>query len=267
MDHSKVMEDMYEEAAICYNESQRAYLTSTDPDKPRAKTLRDVMNQYKGQLNLATLSRRAKGLVSIQDFNRQKCTLSVIEAEVLIDHCLAEADRGFPFTNETLKERATEILKARCLRQGTEFAPLGKNWATTFLARHSKQISTYWSSSLHQSRARAVNQNTTDGWFKLVARAQKGDFSNGVPITDPALMCGVDESGFIPGIRAKHLVIGRSGQNGQYEVSTGNRESVTVICAIFGDGSSMTPTAIFKGAKIQSRWGQTDPDHNITNAQ
>ncbi|KAF9509826.1 hypothetical protein BS47DRAFT_1275100, partial [Hydnum rufescens UP504] len=88
----------------------------------------------------STLSRHINGKWDIQEFNASKCRFTEAEAEVLIDHALHEAERGFPFTHQSLYEKGEEILKAKGTAQGTPFKPLGKQWSHNFLNRYCHRI-------------------------------------------------------------------------------------------------------------------------------
>jgi hypothetical protein len=48
-------------------------------------------------------------------------------------------------------------------------------------------------------------------------------------------------------------------QKSVYAKAEGNRELVTVIETICADGTSLKPTAIFKGKKISAAWGRNNP--------
>ena len=76
----------------------------------------------------------------------------------------------------------------------------------------------------------------------------------------------MDETGWNPSVCQTHHVIGPTGQKLQYEIQSGMRENVTIIGTILADGTSTRPIVIFKGANILSRWGASDPDHNIAKA-
>jgi hypothetical protein len=146
------------------------------------------------------------------------------------------------------------------------FVPLGKNWAATFVRCHAEQVTTYWSSTLSNTRAHSLNLRTKQGWDDLVEAALAGNFSDGVSIL-PENIAGFDETGFMPGIRPTRRVIGAVGKNLQHEVRTGGREMATLMATIMADGTSTRPVLIFKGVNIQSKWGHADKSRNVANVQ
>ncbi|KAE9402187.1 hypothetical protein BT96DRAFT_780438, partial [Gymnopus androsaceus JB14] len=60
-------------------------------------------------------------------------------------------------------------------------------------------------------------------------------------------MYGMDESGFLPSNQGCQRVLGRRGTKTQHKQGNANRENVTVIVTICGDGTTLKPTIIFKG--------------------
>ncbi|KAF9506743.1 hypothetical protein BS47DRAFT_1367146 [Hydnum rufescens UP504] len=214
------------------------------PKAIHPQSLHDILNwpQYAG-LSISTLSHRINGKQDIHEFNASKCHFTDEEANILIDHALQEAEHSFPFTHQSLYENGHKILKCKCKIQDTPFKPLGKNWTSNFLGRYRHHISTYWSTSLHESRGCVVNTHTKGGWFKLLRQALDGEFSKGVPI-DPENI----------------------GKKSQYKIVTGNCETITAMCTIMANGTSLRPTVIFKGSLLQTWWKSSNPDHNITGA-
>ncbi|KIJ25875.1 hypothetical protein M422DRAFT_138824, partial [Sphaerobolus stellatus SS14] len=56
-------------------------------------------------------------------------------------------------------------------------------------------------------------------------------------------------------------VIGHRGTKVQHKQGTANRENVTVLVTICGDGTFIPPTIIFKGKKIQQGWNKDNITH------
>jgi hypothetical protein len=69
----------------------------------------------------------------------------------------------------------------------------------------------------------------------------------------------VDESGFQKGVGQKERVFGASGQKIQHQQRSRDRENITVIITICGDGTSTAPAVIFKGEGFQASWKQNNP--------
>ncbi|KIY60695.1 CENP-B protein, partial [Cylindrobasidium torrendii FP15055 ss-10] len=72
---------------------------------------------------------------------------------------------------------------------------------------------------------------------------------------------GADETGIQSGIGSKERVFGPAGSSVQHQQRSGNRENITVLCTICGDGSAtdVPPTVIFKGNAFQVNWKQNNP--------
>ncbi|KAJ6452487.1 hypothetical protein C8R45DRAFT_1193916 [Mycena sanguinolenta] len=76
------------------------------------------------------------------------------------------------------------------------------------------------------------------------------------------MYCGSILSGFQKGIgqRLGERVIGGAGKNTQHhQRSSGDRENITVLVTIYGDGTTHPPTVIFKGKEFQVKWKQDNP--------
>jgi hypothetical protein len=73
------------------------------------------------------------------------------------------------------------------------------------------------------------------------------------------LIYGADESGFQKGIGQKERVIGGKGKKRQHQQRSGDRENITVLVNICGDGTSTPPLVIYKGAAFQTSWKQDNP--------
>lgn len=67
-------------------------------------------------------------------------------------------------------------------------------------------------------------------------------------------MHGTDEIGTNTANGERERVIGRKRAGPQYQQQIGNRENITIIVTICGDGSSIPPAVIYKGLAFQVRW-------------
>lgn len=205
------------------------------------------------KLDHKTLSRLASGGQSMADFNfTTKAWLTREEEEVVVQHVLELAERGFPVTHRRLKEHVDELLRARL---GSKFpmGGVGVNWTGRFVQRHSGRLGTYWSRGLDNARGRAVNETTHKAWFELL-----GDTLKKYNIEEDCIY-GADESGFAPGCGTKKFVIGGKGQKVQYQQRDGNRENITVMVTICADGTSQPPAVIYKGKAFLAKWNQENP--------
>jgi hypothetical protein len=266
LNHSRAKEAAYKDAVAIYTESHRTFEASSDRNRKAPISLRDLAARYRGLISVTTLSRRIKRLPSALEVGQLRTRLKTEEEDMLVKHLKEQAAVGFPYTHRAIMEVGNDILRARCGREHSNFRPLGKRWSARFVLRRSQEIKTYWSTSLHSSRAQCVNATVLEAWNSLQERAQRGDFTDGSPIL-PENIANMDETGWVPAVRQTHRVIGPTGQKLQFEIESGMRENITIIGTILADGTSTRPIVIFKGANVQRRWGVGDLSHNIAKAQ
>jgi hypothetical protein len=110
---------------------------------------------------------------------------------------------------------------------------------------------------LYRTRAWAVNPVTKDHYFTILGKVIEGQ--GGDNVIPPELHYGVDESGIQKGVGQKERVYGPKGQQCQHQQRSGDRENITVIVTICGDGTSTAPAVIFKGEGFQASWKQDNP--------
>ena len=206
------------------------------------------------KLSSSTLDRRVKGGRNHTEAHEDKRWLSDEEVERVIQDIILYGERGFPLSHRRIKEHVDEICHAR---HGDTFPQngVGPSWTHRFVSDHCSQIGAYWSKGLDRSRARAVNPTTKKEYFDLLQKVMHGEGD----IIPPELIYGADESGFQSGIGQSERVFGAAGQQCQYQQRSGNRENITVIVTICGDGTTTAPAVIFKGEGFQVNWKQANP--------
>ena len=219
-----------------------------------AECLKDERKIVK--LSSSTLDRRVKGGRSHKKAHKEQRWLNDEEVEEMIHNIILNAARGFPPTHRRIKEHVDIIASAR---HGPAFPDtgVGKEWTSRFVSDHDDRIGAYWSKGLDRSRARAVKPHTKDHYFKLLEEVMKG--KGGDDVIPPELMYGIDESGFQKGIGQRERVFGAKGKQSQYQQQGGDRENITVIVTICGDGTTTAPAVIFKGEGFQASWNQDNP--------
>jgi hypothetical protein len=205
------------------------------------------------KLSSSTLDRRAKGGRNHSDAHAGQRWLNGDEIEVVIQDIIKNADCGFPPTHRRIKEHIDAIACA-CHGDALPETGVGKDWTAHFVADHTDRIGAYWSKGLDRSRARAVNPFTKEHYFKLLTEVIEG--KGGDDVIPPELIYGVDESGFQKGVGQKERVFGVKGKQAQHQQHSGDRENITVIVTICGDGTSTVPAVIFKGEGYQASWKQ-----------
>lgn len=228
-----------------------AYTFEQGKPKNERRSLRSVALQY--QVAHTTLRDHYAGGVKMSAFNALKQKLLYAEEQQLTGFILGCADRGLPMNHSQITMFANELLEARL---GPDFEPVGKNWTDRFVERHHDKLQTHWSKCLDSKRARAVNPDIIKHWFELVKEH--------IPDKNikPHNMYGMDESGFPPSNQGRECVIGRRGARTSYKQGGADRENVTAIVTICADGTTLTPTIIFKGKNFMKKWG----DNNVADA-
>jgi hypothetical protein len=208
------------------------------------------------KVSSSTLDRRAKGGQSHKEGHKGQRWLNNEENEAVLQDIVLHAQRGLPLTHRRIKEHVDEIARAR---HGNTFPEtgVGKDWTHRFVSNNKDKIGAYWSKPLERSRARAVNPATKEHYFKLLREVIEGNGEDDVIPVE--LHYGVDESGFQKGVGQKERVFGTSGQKIQHQQRSGDRENITVIVTICGDGTSTAPAVIFKGEGFQASWKQNNP--------
>lgn len=126
-----------------------------------------------------------------------------------------------------------------------------KNWATRFVARHEDQLDARYLNTLDLARHKADSRASYEHYFDtLSARIKEYDIL-------PKNMYNMDEKGFLIGrLQKTQRVFTRdlyrqgklvgSGQNG-------SRERITVVATICADGTSLSPTLIYKAVSSNLR--------------
>jgi hypothetical protein len=110
-------------------------------------------------------------------------------------------------------------------------------------------IHTVWSKPLDTQRAGAMNPEAKRKWFELVE-----EFVVKAGIA-PENLYAMDETGCPPSDQGTERVVGSRGTKTQHKQGGADRENVTALVTICGDGSVLKPTIIFKGQNFMRKWG------------
>jgi len=109
------------------------------------------------------------------------------------------------------------------------------------MTRHHNRLHMYWSKPLDTQRAKGLNREAVDDWFRIV-KEQIVDAG-----IKPGNIYGMDESGFPPSNQGSQRVVGRAGNKIQHKQGGASRENVTALVTICAEGSTIRPLVIFKG--------------------
>lgn len=129
-----------------------------------------------------------------------------------------------------------------------------KNWSTRFVARHKDQLDARYLNTLDLARHEADSRASYEHYFDILsARIKEYDIL-------PENMYNMDEKGFLIGKLQKTQRVftkdlykqGRLGGAGQ----DGSREWITVVATICADGTSLSPTLIYKAVSgnLRDTW-------------
>lgn len=190
-----------------------------------------------------TLSRRLNGGTTRQLAHTKQQLLTLSEERAIVRWIYNLEASGFPPRIEHVKEAAL-LLKGKELDEN-----IGKNWMTRFLNRH-PQLVTKFSSQFDKKRIVANDPALISDHFRKIAKL-KQEFG----ITDP-LTYNMDEKGFLQGVsdRAKVVCL-RQVRGMSAKVATdGNRELITVIECVCGDGTTLPPLIVYRGAHHYMGW-------------
>ena len=178
------------------------------------------------------------------------------EEDTVVKYTIECADCNFPFSHQRIKEHVNEIASTHW---GNTFPKggVGKQWTYCFVSNHHEELKAYWSHSLDSARAWAVNPITKEGYFTLLKEVIKDDDDDSH--IKPECIYAADESGFQKGVGQKEWVFEAAGKKTQHQQRSRDRENITVIVTICGDGTAPSPMVIFKGEGFQVRWKQDNP--------
>lgn len=197
----------------------------------------------------STIQRHSKGGRSIDDFNKTKRLLSDDENAVLVEHIQESSSVGFPPSQGDIRFMANAIIKARI----PSFQTIGKKWASRFLIRNWKELKTYWTSPLDRNRCNNMNPSNTKDFFNAYHDLIT---THNIP---PENRYAFDETNIQFGIAPKRRVVGGRGKRTQHACRDGNRESLTFVPFICGDGTNLKPLVIFKAQRWNPDWGKMNP--------
>jgi hypothetical protein len=257
---SKVEEEWTVRAAEIWQEGQKS---SSRPAPSLQVALNQAQKEYLDQtgkvikLNKSRVHRRVHGGKSRQEAADDRSWLTPEETKTVVDLAIEYADRGFPLSHRRLKEHVDMILRAR-LGERFPAEGVGKQWTARFVSDN-ERLHMYWSRALDKSRARAVNPTTKAEYFDLLEQVIEG--KGGSDKIPDELIWGADESGFQKGIGQRERVIGGKGKKTQHQQRSGDRENITVLVTICGDGTTHPPAVIFKGEGFQVKWRQDNPSN------
>jgi hypothetical protein len=191
----------------------------------------------------ATLTARYCGRLTHHQASQTQQCLTTAQETVLVNWIKQCGARGMGLTRAAVMEAASLV-------SGHE---LGERWYTLFLRRNYLDIRGRWASGLEAPRAQCLNRLTVEQFF-LLLEALIEQYA-----IVPECIHNMDEKGLMMGLGQRSFVLVDRNQATANVIEDGNRELVTMIECICADGTTLTPTAIFKGARRDLEWGRNNP--------
>jgi hypothetical protein len=202
----------------------------------------------------STLSKRFRGVQrSRAHYDNNQRLLDPQQTKTLIEWINKLTERGLPPSKPILRNFAKEL-------SGRE---PGKNWVNRFLDTHKDELIQKYATGLDAARSKADSAYRYALYFKqLEENIEKYKI-------EPWLTYNMDEKGFLMGVlsKQKRIFSKQVYERGQVRqvLQDGSREWITTIACICADGSSLSPSLIYKAVsgKIQSSWLQDyDPEEH-----
>jgi hypothetical protein len=172
--------------------------------------------------------------------------LTTAEEKIIVTYILELVTRGESPRLAAVADMANSLRKERGL------APVGINWASTFVSRQ-EELKTVFNRKYDYRRALCEDPKAIQEWFTLVANIKA---KYGILDDDTY---NFDETGFMMGQISTGVVVTDAGKPGRAkQIQPGNREWVTAIQGINATGWAVPAYIIFKARHHQSNWYKDD---------
>jgi hypothetical protein len=196
-------------------------------------------------VNRSTLSRRHRGKSrSKEDYAATKQVLTPAQESELVQYIKILTIQGLPPTREMVATFASRLSPWE----------LGDAWVTRFLHRHHLDLTTRWQKGLDRQRHQADSLGKYDLYFNLLHPKMEEHE------VEPRFTYNMDEKGFMIGVEGRSKRIFSKGvwvKGGcKAAVQDGNREWITVLPTICGDGTCLPTGVIFQAenGNIRDSW-------------
>jgi hypothetical protein len=151
--------------------------------------------------------------------------------------------RGLPLTRETIRNFASVVAKWE----------VSDAWVTRFLGRNDAFLTSKWTVGMDRTRHIADNEKRYRLYFGLLHYKMRQ-----YEIL-PENTYNMDEKGFFVGITTRSKRVFSKASYSRKEVTSalqdGNREWITLLACICGDGTSLSPGVIYEGKSgLESSW-------------
>ena len=181
-----------------------------------------------------TLIDRRNGINSKRDVRPKSMILTTLEEDTILERIINLIERGFPPRLDDVRDMANLLLETRGA------LPVGSRWADRFVQRQNA-LKLRFQRRIDYQRALTEDPTVIQAWFALVR-----NIMNKYGIQDSDIY-NFDETGFLMGMLSYAKVLTTSDRKDKPRTKQpGNREWVTVIQSIYGDGWAILPYVIVK---------------------
>ena len=193
----------------------------------------------------STLTRKWRGETrSVKDAHLAQQNLSPQEEAELIKYIERLTADHLPPTREMVQNFASDIAGKR----------VSMSWVDRFVNRYSEQLTTQWSTSMDRDRHAADSREKYERYFTILG--DKIKFYD----VEPRNTYNMDEKGFMVGAigKQKRIFSRRLFNKKQFQqqLQDGNREWISLIACVCGDGVALPPGLIYAAdsKNIQDTW-------------
>jgi hypothetical protein len=191
-----------------------------------------------------TLARRHQGKTrSHAGEAQQRMLLSPQQEKQLVGYIKGLKKRGLPPTREMIQNFASVVAKWE----------VSDAWVTRFLGRNDAFLTSKWTVGIDRTRHIADNEERYHLYFGIL------HYKMCQYETLPENTYNMDEKGFFVGITTRSKRVFSKASYSRKEVTSAlqdrNREWITLLACICGDGTSLSPGVIYEGKSgLQSSW-------------
>ncbi|KAJ3454436.1 hypothetical protein MRS44_018330 [Fusarium solani] len=189
----------------------------------------------------STIYRRLSGQASKNERIQAHQRISKSQEEILVLWVLRQESLGYAPSHSQLRACVEALLQ----QQGDN-KPLGKNWTSRFIKRHSK-LSTKLGKRQEAARFDGFTPRSVN-WYFDIRETEYGWIK-------PENTVNVDEGGIMAGFGLDSLVIGSSDPKKKAMLKgSQSRKWTSFIEAVTATGRALKPGIIFKGKELQKQW-------------
>ena len=195
-------------------------------------------------VNRQTLADRINGKVKLERRRGPPPVLTKVEENLLAEWLIELSNRGFGMSKQGFLLSVKQFLDKDGRATPFKNNMPGRRWYRSFLSRNPK-VKLRKARPLEKKRAR-ITKEDVDSWFD-----EFETFLTQKSLRDsPAQLWNCDETGFDLQGRTGNVLGPSNQKEAPYQVTTGNRERITMLPCFNACGQWMPPYFIFPGKRI-----------------